>query len=243
MDIEPANFGIPEQYIFKSHFWPWKTIDHIPRLFSVRGQKFGCLTKVLKTWIQPECSEGKKNQQWLGGPGIWLKCLYQFLFWGNYSQFWSMCPVKQVSTFVWKVWCLKCAIVVRFHSLKCSSPTFTFKNQLVLLLCASQLCAPIQSKFATMWQLYAENTTIFLSCVCYTVVPLPPGNDSVTYYLLQNGSDTNDCGGSVDSACFSLLHVLMLYYSGPPDMGLEIIVDHSLLINNKTVVSSLLVPL
>ncbi len=69
------------------------------------------------------------------------------------------------------------------------------------------------------------------------VVPLPPGNESVTYYLLHNGSDTSDCGGSVDSACFSLLHILNLYYAKPPEMGLEVIVDYSLVIGDKTMVS------
>ncbi len=68
------------------------------------------------------------------------------------------------------------------------------------------------------------------------VVPLPSGNDNITYYLLQNGSDSIDCGGSVDSACFSLLHILKLYYAEPPTMGLEIIVDHSLLVDGKIMV-------
>ncbi len=68
-------------------------------------------------------------------------------------------------------------------------------------------------------------------------VPLPPGNESITYYLLHNGSDTSDCGKSEDSACASLLHVLMKYYAVPPTGGLELVVDQSLLIDENVAVS------
>ncbi len=69
------------------------------------------------------------------------------------------------------------------------------------------------------------------------VVPLPDGNERVKYFLLHNGSDTSNCGRSIDSACASLLHVLMLYFAKPPTKGLEIITDHSLLIDEKMNVS------
>ncbi len=58
-------------------------------------------------------------------------------------------------------------------------------------------------------------------------------------FLLHNGSDTIACGKSVNSACFSLLHVLMLYYAEPPTMGLIISTDKSLQIDNNLLVSSL----
>ncbi len=41
----------------------------------------------------------------------------------------------------------------------------------------------------------------------------------------------------MDSACFSLLQVLRLYYAKPPIVGLQIITDKSLQINNATMVS------
>ncbi len=69
------------------------------------------------------------------------------------------------------------------------------------------------------------------------VLPLPPGHETDLFYISHNGSDTSDCGGSTETACFSLLHVLGLYYTSPPIKGLEIKTDKSLIINNKTMVS------
>ncbi len=72
----------------------------------------------------------------------------------------------------------------------------------------------------------------------FSVLPLPSGNKFSLFYLIHNGSDTSDCGKSVDSACFSLLHVLKLYYAEPPTMGLEIRTDKSISIDNTFMVSS-----
>ncbi len=63
------------------------------------------------------------------------------------------------------------------------------------------------------------------------------GSSLVVYHMSQNGSDTSDCGGSVDSACFSFLHVLKLYYTKPPTMGLEIRTEKSLFLDKSTMVS------
>ncbi len=63
------------------------------------------------------------------------------------------------------------------------------------------------------------------------------GSSFVLYHISHNGSDTSNCGGSVDSACFSLLHVLMLYYAEPPTKGLEIMTDKSLFLYKSTMVS------
>ncbi len=71
----------------------------------------------------------------------------------------------------------------------------------------------------------------------FSVLPLPPGNETVVYYISHNGSDTSVCGGSAETACFSLSHVLRLYYTSPAVKGLEIITDKSLIINYKTMVS------
>ncbi len=71
------------------------------------------------------------------------------------------------------------------------------------------------------------------------VVPKSTGHFSDLFHFFHishNGSDTSDCGGSVDSACFSLLHVLMLYYAEPPNMGLGIKTDKSLVINSNLMV-------
>ncbi len=57
------------------------------------------------------------------------------------------------------------------------------------------------------------------------------------YFLLQNGSDTTDCGKSLDSACLSLPHVLHLYYAEPPTMALQIKTDKSLIIDAPVLVS------
>ncbi len=70
----------------------------------------------------------------------------------------------------------------------------------------------------------------------FAVVPFPPENEFTNFYLLHNGSDTSDCGKSLDSACFSLLHVLKLYYAEVPMKGLEIVADKSLLLDNRTMV-------
>ncbi len=70
-----------------------------------------------------------------------------------------------------------------------------------------------------------------------TVLPKPTGSTYINYFILQNGSDTSDCGGSVESACASLPHVLSLYYANPPTMGLMIKTDKSLLIDSKLMVS------
>ncbi len=71
----------------------------------------------------------------------------------------------------------------------------------------------------------------------FVVLPPPSGSMAILYYILHNGSDTSGCGSSVDSACFSLLHVLSLYYAEPPKTGLEIRIDKPILIDNKLVVS------
>ncbi len=68
-------------------------------------------------------------------------------------------------------------------------------------------------------------------------VPVPNGTTFVVYHLLSNGSDTNNCGGSVDSACSSLLHVLRLYYAKPPVMGLQISTDKLLEVDRTIFVS------
>ncbi len=65
---------------------------------------------------------------------------------------------------------------------------------------------------------------------------LPAKSENVVYHILQNGSDTSDCGSSVDSACFSLLYVLMLYYAQHPKLVLEIRTDVSLKIDEKFMV-------
>ncbi len=62
------------------------------------------------------------------------------------------------------------------------------------------------------------------------------GNLSEVYFVSHNGSDTSDCGESVASACFSLLHVLMLYYAEPPTIGLEIRTNKSLFLDKGTIV-------
>ncbi len=86
-------------------------------------------------------------------------------------------------------------------------------------------------------QIYYKMTQVFYLVILSAVVPLPPANESVTYYLLQNGSDTINCGGSVDSACLTFEHVLNLYYAKPPTKGLIVVLDQSLLIDNETMVS------
>ncbi len=58
-----------------------------------------------------------------------------------------------------------------------------------------------------------------------------------TYFISHNGSDTSDCGGTVDSACFSLLHVLRLNCAHPPSKGLKIKTDKSIVIDNNLLVS------
>ncbi len=73
-------------------------------------------------------------------------------------------------------------------------------------------------------------------CSMFAVVPVPIGDMYTEYYILDNGSDTADCGGSVDSGCASLLHVLKLYYAEPPTKGLKITTDKSLQINNNLMV-------
>ncbi len=84
------------------------------------------------------------------------------------------------------------------------------------------------------------------SCICHdghvlfaTVLPLLNNSQSASvYFILHNGSDTSDCGGSADSACFSLIHVLMLHYAEPPTGSLTIVIDMPLKIDNNFMVSS-----
>ncbi len=86
--------------------------------------------------------------------------------------------------------------------------------------------------------LKVKNSSCSSWCIiCSAVVPLPPGNDSVIFYLLKNGSDTTDCGRSAGSPCASLLHILMTYYTESPTVGLKIIIDQSLVIDNEIMVS------
>ncbi len=61
----------------------------------------------------------------------------------------------------------------------------------------------------------------------------------IVYHMMHNGSDTMNCGASADSACFSLLHVLKLYYAKPPTMGLLIITDMSSIIDENLMVRPL----
>ncbi len=75
----------------------------------------------------------------------------------------------------------------------------------------------------------------------FVVVPLPLQVEDTSYnfhvyHISINGSDTGDCGGSVDSACFSFLQVLRLYYAEPPTAGLEIRTGKSLVIDSKVMV-------
>ncbi len=58
------------------------------------------------------------------------------------------------------------------------------------------------------------------------------------YFILQNGSDTSDCGGSVASACASLQQVLNRYYAEPPTMGLQITTDKSIVVDKNGMVSA-----
>ncbi len=74
-----------------------------------------------------------------------------------------------------------------------------------------------------------------------SVVPIPKGDKNEIFHLLHNGSDTSDCGGSVDSACATFLYVLTLYFSEPPEMGLEIRTDMSINIMNDVLVRLTLV--
>ncbi len=71
----------------------------------------------------------------------------------------------------------------------------------------------------------------------FAVVSLPKGGDWAEYYILQNGSDTSECGGSVASACASLQQVLNRYYAEPPTMGLQITTDISLFVDQSIMVS------
>ncbi len=68
------------------------------------------------------------------------------------------------------------------------------------------------------------------------MVPVPVGDVFAIYHILQNGSDTSDCGSSVESACFSLLYVLMLYYAQPPTKGLELRIDKSIFVDSSLMV-------
>ncbi len=77
----------------------------------------------------------------------------------------------------------------------------------------------------------------FLVVVLSAVAPLPSGNETVIYYLLQNGSDTNNCGQSVSSACLTFEHLLNLYYAKPPSKGLKVVLDKSLILDHKIMVS------
>ncbi len=71
-----------------------------------------------------------------------------------------------------------------------------------------------------------------------SVIPLLNETHSPSwYFMLYNGSDTKDCGRSVDSACLSLLHVLNLYYAKPPTEQLAIMIDIPLEINKNFLVS------
>ena len=71
----------------------------------------------------------------------------------------------------------------------------------------------------------------------FSVLPAPSGQHFSVFYILINGSDTTGCGGSANSACFSVIHVLEKYYAEPPTMGLEIRTDKSLEIDDSVVVS------
>ncbi len=42
----------------------------------------------------------------------------------------------------------------------------------------------------------------------------------------------------MDSACFSFLHVVHLYHAKPPEMGLGIVTDKSIIIDPNIVVSA-----
>ncbi len=72
------------------------------------------------------------------------------------------------------------------------------------------------------------------------LLPVLPGllleTNFVQFYIMHNGTDSKTCGKSMDSACLSLLHVLMLYFAEPPTVGLEIWTDKSLLVNNDLMV-------
>ncbi len=76
-----------------------------------------------------------------------------------------------------------------------------------------------------------------LLCSLIAVVPLPTGHEMMTYLLLHNGSDTRYCGGSADSACSSLPHIITLYFAQPQRKGLQILTEKSLVIDNKIMVS------
>ncbi len=90
--------------------------------------------------------------------------------------------------------------------------------------------------FCVCWKPKKRNVSVNLVLMA-AGVSLPQGNESVRFFLLHNGSDTSDCGRSMDSACFSLLQVLSLYYGKPPTKGLAIITDKSLQINENVMVS------
>ncbi len=66
---------------------------------------------------------------------------------------------------------------------------------------------------------------------------IPSKGHWAEFFILQNGSDTSDCGGSVDSGCASLLQVLYRHYAEPPKLGLQITTDTSLVIDKNIVVS------
>ena len=61
----------------------------------------------------------------------------------------------------------------------------------------------------------------------------------VTFYLSSNGTDTDSCGATINTACATLDHVLSLYYgtSYDPHLGLEIITSKSFIINQNIMVS------
>ncbi len=70
----------------------------------------------------------------------------------------------------------------------------------------------------------------------FQVVPVPPGRAYIVVHVSHNGSDTSHCGTSGTSACFSLLHVLHLYFAKPPKIGLQIKTDKSLHIDESLMV-------
>ena len=71
----------------------------------------------------------------------------------------------------------------------------------------------------------------------FSVAPIPAGNKWEEYYILHNGTDVGSCGESVEKACGSLEYVLLQYYKKPPDKGLKVITDKSIIIGHTTMVS------
>ena len=102
--------------------------------------------------------------------------------------------------------------------------------------CTNRNCYE-NKEFSIQRYVNIDNVVLFTKILNESQFPSSgDAHNFATYHISSSGSDDNTCGGSTDTACRSLEHVLRPYYKSQHTSGLEIITSKSLVIDQHLMV-------